>query len=323
MWAKNNGHVGLFTEWDTEQVLIPKDFVFHLAKGTLIGGTVKNDDGEPIKGAKVAVMLDRTEEELDKGPIPNTWLAADDATLTTDDQGRWQLNNVPAGDDVKIKVLLSHPKYISEERWGNLQEEQMVSMKAFRDQSAELVMHNGVPLSGTVIDDTGKNVASAVVVWGDRPYVTWGSQEVLTDAEGRFRLPPLPIGPMLVTVVAPGWSPDQRKVEIGRPDNGSIQFKLQAGKKLRIRFVDHEGKAVPEVSVLITKWRGNEGLFNIKHSAVMDTKIPRQAGKDGIYEWNWAPDDEVTFAFSKPGYMWDRKKIVAGDGVEHVVKMIK
>lgn len=319
------GHVALFTIWETEEAppSIPEEYIFRLEKGTLIGGIVKNDDGEPIEGAKVAVMLERADEAYE-GPIPTATFSAEDATRTTDAKGRWQLGTVPAGEDVKVKLLLSHPKYVSEERWGTLQNEQNVTMKALRDQSAVLVMQNGVPLSGTVIDGEGKKVAGAVVVWGDRPYVTWGSQEVLTDVEGRFQLPPLPVGPMNVTVVAPGWSPQQRKVEIGRPDNGSIQFDLQPGKKLRIRFVDDEGKAVPDMSVLITKWRGNEGLFNIKHSNVMDTKIPRQADKDGVYEWNWAPADEVEFSFYKEGYMQQHmKKIVPADGIEHVIKMIK
>lgn len=326
LWASMDGHVALFANWgsgtDDDLPALPEEFTFRLDKGTHIGGIVKNEDGEPIAGAKVEVMRVKPEGEVGR-PVPNTWLATEDAALVTDAKGRWTLNNVPAGDDIQIKVMLNHPKYLSEYRWGTLQEEQDVKMTAFRDQTAVLVMHNGIPLSGTVVDAAGKSVAGAVVVWGNDPYFTRGSQEVFTDAKGRFQFPPLAVGPTNVTVVAPGWSPDQRKVDIGRPDNGSIQFELQPGKKLRIRFVDHEGKAVPEVSVGIARWRGNQALYNVKHSNVVETKIPRLADKDGIYEWNWAPADEVEFSFYKERYMQDMKKIVPADDIEFVVKMIK
>ena len=32
------------------------------------------------------------------------------------------------------------------------------------------------------------------------------------------------------------------------------------------------------------------------------TRIPVVADKDGIYEWTWAPDGEVTFNIYKEGY---------------------
>jgi uncharacterized GH25 family protein len=326
LWGSLDGHVALFANWGsgTDDVLpsLPEEYTFRLEKGTLIGGIVKNEDGEPIPGAKVEVMLvDRP--ALVERPVPNTWLATEDAALVTDAKGRWTLNNVPAGDDVQIKVMLTHPRYLSESEWGTLQKEQDVKMTAFRDQTAVLVMHNGIPLSGTVVDATGKGVAGAVVVWGNDPYFTRGSQEVFTDAKGRFQFPPIPLGPTNVTVVAPGWSPEQREIDVGRPDNGSIQFELHPGKKLRIRFVDHEGKVVPEVFVGINRWRGNQALYNHKHPNVVETKVPRQADKDGVYEWNWAPADEVEFSFFKEGYMQNKKKIVPSDDDEFVVKMIK
>ncbi len=326
LWASMDGHVALFANWGSgthdDAPSLPEEFTFRLGKGTLVGGIVKNEDGEPIEGAKVEVMLVTAGGELAR-PTPNTWLATGDSALVTDAKGRWTLNNVPAGDDVQIKVMLTHPKYLSESSWGTLQEEQDLKMTAFRSQTAVLVMHNGIPLSGTVVDAAGTSVAGAVVVWGIDPYFTRGSQEVFTDAKGRFQFPPLPIGPTNVTVVASGWSPDQREVDVGRPDNGSIQFELQRGKKLRIRFVDHEGKAVPEVFVGIGQWRGNRALYNHKHPNVVETKVPRQADKDGIYEWNWAPADEVEFSFYKEGFMEDMKKIIPADDIEYVVKMIK
>lgn len=319
VWASFVGHVGLFANWE-DISKTPGEFTFKLEKGTVIGGTVTNDDGEPIEGVKVEVMLVHEEEE-DKRPVPNTWLATEDKAVKTDAKGRWSIDNVPAGDAVQVRVCLSHPKYVSETRWGTLQEEQGVTMDKFRDKTATLAMHNGVPFSGIVVDPVGKPVPGALIVWGDRPYYMLGSQEVFTDADGRFRFPPLAIGLIKVTAVVPGFSPQQESVQLAA--QAAIKFELQRGKKLRIHFVDHDGRPVPDVNVLITKWRKNEGLFNIKHSNVVDSKIPRQSDKNGVYEWNWAPDDDVEYSFYKEGYMWLGKQSITADDTVHVVKMIK
>jgi hypothetical protein len=244
--------------------------------------------------------------ELNERSVPNTWLAYGDAARVTDADGRWSLDNVPEGDDVKVHVMLSHPDYLSESKWGNLQTEQHVTMASLRDKSATIVLHAGIPTTGTVRDGNGKPVAGAVVVWGHDPYFEQGSQEVRTDSEGHYRLPPQEIGQLTVTVVAPGWAPDQKTLDLS-PASSIVDFDLRPGKTARIKFVNFAGEAVPKVAVGIEKWRGNKALYNHKHPNVLDTGIPVQADENGIYEWTWAPDDEVVYTFAAEGYAYVRE----------------
>ena len=81
-------------------------------------------------------------------------------------------------------------------------------------RTATIKMRGGLAATGTVTDPEGKPIAGAVVVRGDDPYLEWGSQEVRTDDHGVYKLPPLPRGPVTVTVVAPGWMPALKKVDI-------------------------------------------------------------------------------------------------------------
>jgi beta-lactamase regulating signal transducer with metallopeptidase domain/thiol-disulfide isomerase/thioredoxin/protocatechuate 3,4-dioxygenase beta subunit len=327
LWARAKGHVPLFAGWeeqDDPEKSLPAEFTFRLKRGTVIGGLVRNEDGSPIEGVTLEVRLEHGGQR-DGRAGPDTWLAELDPTThrgtapITDKQGRWRLDNVPAGDDVKVLLNLSHPDYISDSQWGALQEEQGVSMAALRAQTAAITMRGGLSATGTVTDPQGKPVAGAVVVRGERPYWEWGSQEVRTDDKGLYRLPPLPRGPLTITVVAPGWMPAQKKVDL-QPGAKPVDFHLEPGKELRIRFVDRAGKPIPNVSVSIDKWRGGEALYNHRHPNVLNTQIPNQADKDGLYHWTWAPGDAVTYRFWKEGYA-DHEVALTADGREQTVTL--
>src|SRR4029077_17596290 len=160
----------------------------------------------------------------------------------TDALGRWSLETAPAGEEFGFTIMLNHPDYVSDYAWGGLQHEQAVTANALRDHTATIVMHRGIKLSGIVVDAEKKPVPDAVVIWGDDPYMQEGSQEVRTDAKGRYQFPPLPTGALHVTVVAAGWAPEQQLVELADGES-TADFQLKPGKNLRLHFVDDKGAA--------------------------------------------------------------------------------
>ena len=250
----------------------------------------------------------------------DAWLSEGESAVSTDSLGRWKLDNVPPGDDVDVRIKLSHRDYINDHDWGQLQKDQHVTTKVLRAQTAVIAMHRGTGVTGTVTDPGGKPVKDAVVIRGDRPYWEEGSQEVRTNEQGVYRFPPLPPGPTHLTVVAQGWMPERTKIEIA-PRLSPVNFALKHGKKLRIRFVDKKGAAVSRVGVSIGKWHGSESLYNTRHPNVLDTKIPGMSDADGIYEWNWAPDSPVEFEFSREGFA-NAKASITADNSEHVFTML-
>ncbi|MBI2826246.1 MAG: carboxypeptidase regulatory-like domain-containing protein [Planctomycetia bacterium] len=323
LWVRKDGYAPMFAIWwpkeQPDLLAIPQEFTYRLVKGTILGGLVNDETGKPIERVKVEVQYDGD------GGGPNrarfdSWLSQGDDAIVTDAQGRWMLSNVPPGDDIKVRVKLSHPDFISDKEWGQFQQEQHIAPKALRAQSAVMVLKRGKAITGKVTDPDGQPVKNTIVIWGDRPY--WEHrphQEVRTDEQGVYRFPPLPPGEMHVTVVAEGWMPQRIKTRIA-PDAPAVDFALQPGKKLRLRFVDKSGSPVPRVGVDIASWRGAESLHNMKASQVLDTNIPRRANDKGVYEWTWAPDDAVQFRFGKEGYANVETSITADDS-EHVVTM--
>jgi len=327
VWATKHGHVPMFAHWEEEELaggthVVPKDFEFHLIKGTTIGGFVHNQDGKPIAGARVEVMRDISEAEDGARMSYDIWLAYGSGAPTTDDQGSWTVGNVPPGDDISVQVKLTHPDYVRDLRWGGLQEEQGVTMKSLRDRTAKIVMKRGINVIGTVTDPDGKPVPNAVVIWGDDPQNDEGSQEVRTNEKGFYRFPPLPSVEMNITVVAKGWAPALRKVEISRTMQ-PCDFKLKAGHTVRIRFVDVAGKAVPNVYVSVQGWRGLESLYNRDHSSLMNTDIPRRSDANGLFEWTWAPHDKVTYGFAIEEYEILVERALGPSEEEHEVRLIK
>lgn len=311
LWASASGHSSLLVIFDIdrqpEEFVLAKEFEFRLPAGTVMGGIVKNEDGKPIEGVRVKVDYASGGIKLD-GPVRHSL----NGTARTDAAGSWKLDMIPPGDDVEVRLELNHGDYVSDQPWHEIQRRQKVTRQALRAETATVVMQRGFVVTGTVTDPTGAPVENAVVIWGERPYWQRGSQEVRTNSNGAYRFAPLPAGPMRVTVVAEGRMPDSRKIEIG-PASDPADFQLKPGKNLKIRFVDHTGALVPNVAVAIAEWRGAEALYNHKHPNVLDVKIPRQAGSDGVFEWTWAPDDAVSFRFGKPGFSESTVSITASE----------
>jgi protocatechuate 3,4-dioxygenase beta subunit len=181
-------------------------------------------------------------------------------------------------------------------------------------------MRRGIPVSGTVTDAEGKPLKEALVVWGDDPYFQEGKQETYTDSRGVYRFPPLKPGPTTLTVVAEGWAPELKKVEIAG-DSATVDFQLQRGATIKFAFVDRDGKPIPEVYVSIAGWRDAKSLYNHKHPNVLESKIPRQADKNGIYEWSWAPKDHVAYQFGKEGLPYLEPRKFYADDAEHVITL--
>lgn len=327
LWGSAAGHVPLFAHWESEELQgdasrIPEEFSFELPQGTVVGGFVKNEDQQPIVGARVEVKVRIALEEQEKRVCISHWLATGDNALVTDAEGRWTLDNVPAGDDVEVLVRLNHPDYIADYQWGLLQKLAKVTTAALRQQSGTIVMARGICVTGSVTDSSGKPVVGAVVVWSDDPYMMEGSQEVFTDERGMYRLHPLPDIATTLTVVAPGWAPELKKIQITR-QNPPEDVRLQSGETLRLKFVDDMGNPVPDVHVGIVGWRGSKSLYNHRHPNVCDTKIPIQADANGVYEWTWAPSDPVEYSFYKEGYRTITGQRYEAGGAEHEVKLTR
>jgi beta-lactamase regulating signal transducer with metallopeptidase domain/uncharacterized GH25 family protein/thiol-disulfide isomerase/thioredoxin len=324
MWPAKEGYVPLFVNFSEgkheEGRLIPDEYEFRLPKGHRLGGRVVDEEGKPISNAKVQVKVEVDEPAWGVNPdaMISTWLTDDDfnsPTPVTDSEGRWSIDNAPAPQedgkkDYEFRLQVTHPEFAGDTRWGELQQRQGITTKQLRAGDAKLTLDRGIAISGQVTGPDGKPVRKGLVVWNDRPYWATGVNETEIDKSGNYKTKHLSPGKYPITVLAPGFAPWQQAIEVNQ-DPGKLDIQLTAGHPIRIKFVDQAGMPIPKVYVGIGEWRKTEAIYNHKHPNVPDSGIPRNANDEGVYEWDWAPDDAVNYWIEAEGFARQEMALVA------------
>lgn len=320
-WVSAKDHVTLFTGFEPGMLAnIPPAITMHLQSSQSIGGKVVDADGQPVEGAEIEIKRDGGGVKLDTNDFTqlNTWIADGEDIVKTDEHGNWSLDQrIPEGDDLSLSFIVKHPDFLGDKHWTPMGKKD-VTLRQLKSREAEFSLERGVRIRGIVVDDTGNPIGDALVVWGDRPYWEQGSQELKTDSQGNFELPALESKPIRLTVVAKGWMPQLKQIDLASP-NSKVKFEMAKGRKLHLRFVDPEGNAVPNVSVSLKKWRGAESLYNIKHPNVIDSQIPNISDKNGVYVWDWAPDDELVIQTGNREFArYTERRLIADDTIQTI-----
>jgi RNA polymerase sigma factor (sigma-70 family) len=262
------GFVPLELRWIAPEV--PETSTMALERGVPIGGTVRDEQGRPIAGARVfpivwEARMPQDWPELAPGP--------DDLAARSDDQGRWRSDSLPAGagPDVRLNVLVTHPDHIAIE--------QHIQPDEARAQSNVLVLRAGRSVAGTVLSPTGRPVAGATIVvlyrHGGGRFARIG-----TDPAGRFQTGRI-IDPawdeMALTVQAEGFASTLRPITNAAEIPPQV-IRLTPRRPLRGRVVDTQGRPIPGAVVEPTREFGNGQL---------DWEAETDA--DGRFVWFEAP----------------------------------
>ena len=129
VWQKD---IALEEESGPVQIVLPT--------GAYYGGIVQDEEGEPIEGVAVSLLV--PSREIKSGMRRHY-------TVTTNSNGRWRSDLLPADlDDIWIK--LAHPEYISDSHFGGTQKP---PLKDLRKLEGVMVMRMGLGFSGRVVDE--------------------------------------------------------------------------------------------------------------------------------------------------------------------------
>ena len=254
---------------DSGNELIPDEFTFTFERGRTIGGSIRDQQGKPIPGAKVRLSISSAKYERS-----NMCLALWDSVFLADAEGRWHLDHAAQNID-SLAVGLQHPDYISDSLPAMLSAAQQ---RQVEDRTAVMVMKKGIPLTGTVTGPDGKPVAGATVTVGEG----YGPKKptASTDQQGHYRFASLAPGRTVLTVIGPSLAPAMHGIDV-QPPIKAVDFRLDSGNTLRLRVVDKEGKPMGGVFVTPDTWRG--------HRVLCDVGIAGRTDAKGRWAWTGRP----------------------------------
>ena len=205
IFATSKSYVRLKANWHSngEPVELPEKFFFKLAKGAKVSGRVVDEQKNAIPNAKVHLLVGTNQNET-----PHYFYY--DHFVTTDKTGNWSSDQIPA-DANDIWIRLEHPDFLSDNIYGETVGN--VSVEALKAGSHVAEMKKGIVLKGTVLDEFGRPIQGAMIYQGSDRF---GSHypEAKTDMAGEFRFENCRPGQTILTVIAKGFAPDLKTIEL-------------------------------------------------------------------------------------------------------------
>jgi hypothetical protein len=256
-----------------------------------IGGIVKNQQSEPIKGVAVRVLVKFADiEEKQKLSMLGTF--------KTDANGIWRCGNFPL-NATGVSIMATHPDYLPAENY------QMASIEQLEDFSFATILEKGITVTGRVIDSQ-QNPLQATITKGSLPS---DSNTIVTcDANGWFHFDNVPQGVEVFIARYGGGAPQMQPVEI-KPDMPPVIFTIEPPNNIHGKVVDVSIAPVKDASVAVSSWQGTSSLsFETKTDA------------NGFFQWTNAPADEASFDIQKNDYMSIRNYVMKS-GSDYVITL--
>ncbi len=263
---------------------VPPEQIFIVKPGAVFGGTVVNEQGQPIPDAGINKYY-----QVDTGFVPRK----------TNAEGKWSVDTAKP-DCPEYKFQISHPDYLDLDvnyKQGTPELERL------RKGTERFVMKKGYNISGKVVDSDGKPIADAKVELGhqNRGFYQQGKeyyQETKTDSEGKYVFPSSPGGSKNLIVSAPGKAPQIRQLEI----KGNLEvpeFQLKPGNTIQFKVVDAEGKPIEGAYVSPYSWQGSEEYIQY-------WKLGLKTDANGFCQWTEAPEGNIGYFIGKRGMIREK-----------------
>ncbi|MGB7346754.1 MAG: carboxypeptidase-like regulatory domain-containing protein [Pirellulaceae bacterium] len=259
-------------EWNRSKTgdEIPRVFKAEVERAWLAGGVVVDENDQPVSGVEVGPSITY------RKPPDQTRRLGIGTRIFTDEQGRWQFDNVP-DSQADVFVEVSHKDYrphrlrLSRDKFA---------LKTGDQPTAKIVLPAGLTISGTITDADGKPIERALV----RTKFMNDIRTAMTNADGNYTLKGCEARRARVVASAAGKAVDMVEVLV-EEDMKPVNFQMKPGGHVKIRVVDDEGNGLPRSRIFFQEWRpGRFEYFEFDH-------VNQYTDANGVWEWNEAPTD--------------------------------
>ncbi len=197
--------------------------------GGCMSGTVRDAVGDPIHGARVTLetLIEPKTGRLESGHGGSVSVPR---LETTDERGRFEAAGIWTG---KIEVLVEangHPPFLGR-----------VHLRKGRVQELDVLLDDGVTLTGQVVEPDGKASPSATVTVADSANCDYRLPlTVESQKDGRFTVDNLPAGDFSVQVFSTSGGAVSKDFDASSGDEIEWQAVLSAGRQILGRLVDDD-----------------------------------------------------------------------------------
>ena len=264
---------------------IPQEFTVQVERVGPIGGTVVDEDGNPVKDAEVSVFV---KEKNRPGDVS---LHGSDIRIKTDKQGRWvcrQFSEVQYDTNASI----NHGAF----QWKKLKikrPEFEIASSVENHAGGTIKLSKGFTVSGRVVNGEGKPIAGVTV----RTESYFSERQAISGKEGRYTISGCSPSDNSVVATSPGMAVEEKNVSI-ETDLNDVDFVLKPSKGIHVRFVDEAGKPRPGLEIRFENWRGKDEVYSrLRH-------VSKNVDDNGVWEWKEAPLDEFSILITTPFSQW-------------------
>lgn len=281
--ALRDGYVQKFYTWRFDQgEPLPSVYILRLERGVPTGGWVRDESGQPVSGAEIAVQFPERGDSSSREPqAERLGFLHNLIAATTDAQGRWKCAIVPAGYDL-FSLEVRHREFVTEtvvtdtDDRNYINSVQRLAMKDLWANEAVIVLRRGFQVSGLVVDGAGQPVAEAKIgLFIDSDYER---ESVATGADGIFQLGGVAAGPARLGASAAGFAPASQPIDV-RSNVSNLVLRLDRGTVISLRVVDEDANGITGA------WVAAEGPQ--RHNANWFTT----SDADGWVRFEGIPDD--------------------------------
>jgi peroxiredoxin len=310
-----DGYVAKTITWSTSRMDvfsdIPSEYTAKMEKAANIGGVLKSADGQPLAGAIIKFSGINPASPADR---ERTVVAPNFHNERTDDNGRWQCNHVPQ-DFTNLIFRVLQPDFLPATfgcEGSAAGGEDVVRLPAadYLAGKAVMVMGKGVTVAGLIVDTNGRPVPGVVITRNHQ----WRNPGAVlhTDDAGRFSIPNLLPGDMVLTLQAAGLEPQTLALAITN-QMPELKITLKPGNILKGRVLDEAGQPVAGASLQMD--RVNLEPLEFDWSTTTDNT--------GRFQWDAAPSGEHPYLITADGYNLRSEPALVADASEKTITLRK
>lgn len=260
------------------QVPVPEPLTLVLTPAARIAGTVVDESGNPLGGAKLLLAEDLGDDSA-KGPRGRLVSAAE-----TDRDGRFELTDLAPG---RFRLAALGSGFLPETG------QKITLAEGEGIEGIEIVLHRGATLEGRVSAPDGSPAAGAKVVVLDTEEESGlglvGRPGAVSDREGRYEIGGISEGDHTVLADLNGFQPARGliRVEVGA---NRLDLRLEEGFEVSGRVSGPEGPVPGAVLRLLPQQEGSTA------------PSPGSTGPDGAFRFPAVAEGRYRIEVEKPGY---------------------